>query len=426
MNKKRVVTPTKTIAVTDRPTLPLRSIKIGSRIRHDMGDVRALADSIERTGLLHPPVVLPDRTLVVGQRRLAALKLLGYTETPVTVVDNIDKLLGILTAQGDENACRKDLTPSEAVALGRRLEPLARKAAKERQGSRTSGKLPRSQSRDDIGAVVGMSGRTYEKAKRVVEAAEAHPETFGSALEEMDRTSRVHRPYNEVRKTLARWEASERARQNPALPDSVNLVHGEFQTEMDALPDDSVALVFVDPPYAKEHVYLYEDLARQAARVLVPGGSLITYIGGSHLFEIGRLVEPHLRFLWPLTVTYESNCGYLIPGLNVVTLSKTLLWFVKGSRRDDTHVEDLVSSGKPDQDFHEWSQSFDEAEYYIRTLSHPNELVVDPMCGAATTLIVAARLGRQCWGCEKDDDRYIVARGRLSLALDSGEPRLAA
>lgn len=36
-----------------------------------------------------------------------------------------------------ENVCRKDFTPSEAVAIGRALEPMERKAAAERQGTRT-------------------------------------------------------------------------------------------------------------------------------------------------------------------------------------------------------------------------------------------------------------------------------------------------
>jgi len=52
----------------------------------------------------------------------------------------------------------------------------ARGAAKERQGMRTdlehSGKLPKSDSRETIAATVGVSGKTYEKAKAVYEAAE--------------------------------------------------------------------------------------------------------------------------------------------------------------------------------------------------------------------------------------------------------------
>src|SRR5262245_10784879 len=74
--------------------------------------VRELADDIAVNGLLHPPVVrpLPDGrySLVVGFRRLAAVKLLGWTQVPVTIRDDLaDK-----QAQGvnlAENIQRRDL-----------------------------------------------------------------------------------------------------------------------------------------------------------------------------------------------------------------------------------------------------------------------------------------------------------------------------
>jgi ParB family transcriptional regulator, chromosome partitioning protein len=64
---------------------PIASITIGNRHRRDMGDLRALASSIADVGLLHPIVVTPDGMLIAGERRLAACKLLGWTEIPATV-----------------------------------------------------------------------------------------------------------------------------------------------------------------------------------------------------------------------------------------------------------------------------------------------------------------------------------------------------
>jgi hypothetical protein len=45
--------------------------------------------------------------------------------------------------------------------------------------------------RDKVAEAVGMGGRTYEKAKEVVEAAAAEPEKFGDLAQEMDRTGKV-------------------------------------------------------------------------------------------------------------------------------------------------------------------------------------------------------------------------------------------
>jgi ParB family transcriptional regulator, chromosome partitioning protein len=63
------------------------SIIIGERHRKAMGDVAGLADNIRDIGLLHPISISADRALLAGQRRLEACKLLGWTEIPVTVVE---------------------------------------------------------------------------------------------------------------------------------------------------------------------------------------------------------------------------------------------------------------------------------------------------------------------------------------------------
>lgn len=188
----------------------IKSIKVGSRFRKDLGDVDSLAASIRERGLLHPVVVTSDGRLVAGERRLAAVKSLGWKEVPVRVVKGLDEAVAFLKAERDENTCREDFAPTEAVALGRELERLERPKAKKRQKEHgktapgkpkdTSGNLPevKGETRDKVGEGVGMSGRTYEKAKAVVEAAEAEPEKFGQLAEEMDQKGSVNGAYRKL------------------------------------------------------------------------------------------------------------------------------------------------------------------------------------------------------------------------------------
>src|SRR5882757_6000241 len=107
-------------------------IHVGYRYRKDLGDVRILAASIADVGLLHPVVVTPEGRLIAGQRRLEACRLLGWTDLPVTVVDLYQAARG----EAHENFVRKDLLPSEIVALKRAIEPLERREARQRQGER--------------------------------------------------------------------------------------------------------------------------------------------------------------------------------------------------------------------------------------------------------------------------------------------------
>jgi ParB-like nuclease domain len=68
----------------------LASIKVGERIRKDPGDIESLAQSMSDFGLLTPVQIKPDGTLLCGERRLKAAKLLGWTTIPVTIIEKVD------------------------------------------------------------------------------------------------------------------------------------------------------------------------------------------------------------------------------------------------------------------------------------------------------------------------------------------------
>ena len=118
--------------ILSRILMRIDHIQIGFRYRKDLGDVRALAASIAAVGLLQPVVVTTSGRLIAGQRRMEAGRLLGLTEIPVTVVN----LLQAARGEAHENFVRKDLLPSGIVALKRAIEPIERRDARPRQGSR--------------------------------------------------------------------------------------------------------------------------------------------------------------------------------------------------------------------------------------------------------------------------------------------------
>jgi N6-adenosine-specific RNA methylase IME4 len=82
------------------------------------------------------------------------------------------------------------------VAIGQELERIERAQAKVRMvaAHASPGKLPeqdKGDARDKIAKQLGVSGRTYEKARAVVEAATTEPDRFGHLVDEMDRTGKV-------------------------------------------------------------------------------------------------------------------------------------------------------------------------------------------------------------------------------------------
>ncbi|MHB1808109.1 MAG: ParB N-terminal domain-containing protein [Solirubrobacteraceae bacterium] len=127
------------------------SIRVGARLRGDLGDLDELCGSIEKLGLLQPITITPDGTLVCGARRLAAVRRLGWKTVKVWVTGTISGRLAEVLAEQHENTIRKPLAASEAAALYEELKALyAEDAARRQQASRFTGERnPRQRDRSD-------------------------------------------------------------------------------------------------------------------------------------------------------------------------------------------------------------------------------------------------------------------------------------
>ena len=162
---------------------PLKRIQVGRRFRKALGDLRALAQSIEEVGLLHPVVVTPQGRLIAGRRRLEAVKLLGWRTVPVHIVD----LANIIAGELAENVHRKDFLPSELWAIAKKARqrvrtPVGRPSEKVENCHHFQGKT-----RDKAAAYFGISGRHLEKIGAVCESE------FPELVEELDAEPRsVH------------------------------------------------------------------------------------------------------------------------------------------------------------------------------------------------------------------------------------------
>lgn len=113
----------------------VESIQVGRRHRRDLGDLDALAASIERDGLLQPITITPDGLLVCGVRRLAAIRQLGWRTVNVWVRSSISDRLGHLLAEQDDNQLHKTLSPLEAAGLYREIKELMAEDAARRDAA---------------------------------------------------------------------------------------------------------------------------------------------------------------------------------------------------------------------------------------------------------------------------------------------------
>ena len=89
-------------------------IKVGERVRKDLGDLDALKKSLEKHGLIHPILINSKGELIAGFRRLTAAKELGWKEIEARVLDP-QKQIDFLEMEMEENMARKDFTYEEML-----------------------------------------------------------------------------------------------------------------------------------------------------------------------------------------------------------------------------------------------------------------------------------------------------------------------
>jgi ParB family chromosome partitioning protein len=111
----------------------LRDIHIAERVRQDLGDISALAESLERIGQLNPITVSQRNELIAGHRRVMAAEKLGWQYIEAHVVDMVDAA-DRLELELEENVHRKDFSPEELLEGYRRLDRLRRPSVARRIG----------------------------------------------------------------------------------------------------------------------------------------------------------------------------------------------------------------------------------------------------------------------------------------------------
>lgn len=281
----------------------LHEINVGDRARTDLGDLTDLMASIEELGLLQPVVVTEDHELIAGGRRLEACRKLGMTEVEVTIAERITDAAGLLTAERDENTCRKDMTPSELVAIGKALEKLKRPEAKRRMAEAgksaapgrpaerglpkktplqpdTVAEIEAGKTDAVVSKALGIGSTSYWRAKSLVQAAESGDEKAVEAVEEMDRTGKITPAYNQWRD---RPTAPSGSAPKPPVPPTTPLTNSNGRrypqrSQRKAITEGMAALsglcaglatvTELDETTDAEEVALWQSDLNQALRVL--------------------------------------------------------------------------------------------------------------------------------------------------------------
>ena len=250
------------------------------------------------------------------------------------------------------------------------------------------------------------------------------------------------------------------------------IIAGDCIAAMERLPEESVDLVFADPPYnlqlageltrpdnsrvdgVEEAWDKFADFASYdrfsrdwlaaAHRVLKPDGALWV-IGSYHnIYRVGTILQDLGYWILNDIVWRKSNPMPNFRGKRFTNAHETLLWCAKSrdarytfnyqamkalndgvQMRSDWVIplcggqERLKRDGKK---AHPTQKPEALLHRVLLASSKPGDTVLDPFFGTGTTGAVARRLGRSWIGIEQNQDYIAVARERIAaIAPGSGD-----
>ncbi|MEL7689278.1 site-specific DNA-methyltransferase [Citromicrobium bathyomarinum] len=280
--------------------------------------------------------------------------------------------------------------------------------------------------------------------------------------------------------TIARTRAESRTRGKakaapaPALPLG-QILDGDCVERLRELPDNSIDLVFADPPYNLQlggdlnrpdgsHVdavtndwdrfdsfKTYDDFSKawlaECRRVLKPDGALWV-IGSYHnIYRLGATLQDLGFWILNDIVWRKTNPMPNFRGTRFTNAHETLIWASQGEKakyqfnyramktlNDELQMRSdwtfpICSGGerlKDDEGHKAHPTQKPEALLYrvLLATTERGDVVLDPFFGTGTTGAIAKRLGREWIGCEREESYRAVARARIEKELPLDETAL--
>jgi ParB-like chromosome segregation protein Spo0J len=196
---------------------------------------------------------------------------------------------------------------------------------------------------------------------------------------------------------------------------SADLHHAPCVDALKGLDAGSVDWLITDPPYPRDYLAVYDDLARVAEHSLKDGGSLLCMVGQSFVPEIMSALTSRLKYHWVLAYMTPGGQAVQVWDRRVNTFWKPILWFTKGAYNGGW-IGDVATSKANDNDKtkHHWGQSESGMLDLMRRFVKPGDTVLDPFMGGGTTGLVADHLGCRFIGYDNDQNSFNVGAARLA------------
>jgi DNA modification methylase len=442
----------------------IADIVIKDRARMEAGDVTSLANSISMVGQLSPILINSEDVLIDGLHRIEALKSLDRETIEVRVVDGIkpdDHVLIELLANMD----RKEFAWHEEIDLKAKLHKywtdFAALEGKSWGYRETSKRLrcslgglstdlafaealkvfpelreqsTKSRARelykalgDQANAIQRMDNFSDEEKARLAElqAGNLVVPNQGTELGKQDKNP------EQLKERVEELKREEEEEKSNYTGIKVLYVAENYKTFLEKIPDNSVGMVELDPPYAInfndtygkaskieskatdwDEKQLYEFYINYLPLIftkMLDASWVLCWTGKEHYIETSKIARDIGFNVQPPGVWMKTGGSTNQPKRNLISNWEMYLLFRKGDAQFNTsslHSAVQINTVNSANRIHQWEKPIELYDHFLKALHKPGSIFLSPFAGSGNCLISAAKARMMPIGCDKSQ-KYI-------------------
>lgn len=233
----------------------------------------------------------------------------------------------------------------------------------------------------------------------------------------------------------------------------IRLINGDCLVSMEGIADESVDLLLTDPPYnlglfmqkrgtnlksmrenyfgaagwdnlsAEDWAESMDEFFGEAARVVRKGGALIVFMAVIKLETLIGLAQKHGFYYKTTGAWHKLNPMPRNMNLHFINSTESWVYFVnhtktgifnnEGEALHDFFETSVTPKSEKEHGKHPTQKPVELMDYFVRTLTNPGDIVLDPFMGSGSAGVSAMGMGRKFIGIELDENYFDIAVRRL-------------
>lgn len=225
------------------------------------------------------------------------------------------------------------------------------------------------------------------------------------------------------------------------------IINGDCMDNLDKIRPGTVDLLLTDPPYGISRENNYGTMTsanrqgvdfgdwdkncditgwiRTAAKTLRENANVVIFNCWENLGAIKRECDQNHITIKRVLVISKRNPAPFNRDRMFANAAEFALWGVYNTKdrptgwtfnREEPVEKNVIPATVQPAKYHPTAKDLTVIEKLVRTLSKPDDLILDPFMGSGTTGVACQKLGRRFIGIEIDEKYYATAKKRIEEA----------